>query len=195
MGMSLAEPHKNPQFFEYFLNPGNHAPGIPLDIISYHFYAVPEADEPSEAMPFTFFAKADGFLNLVRSIDSIRQRLSPGTKTDINETGCILASDILGVKSRLGKFDSKFLFGTSVALPSRTCMRVWPGKESRFSANLNYSDIPRSSQACRCWTGTPGSRMRDIGFKATARQFWTGRQTRRRHRNGPGAVCPGLCSS
>ncbi len=41
VGVSLATPGKNAEFFEYFLNPANHKLGIPLDYISYHFYAVP----------------------------------------------------------------------------------------------------------------------------------------------------------
>ena len=34
-----------PKFYEYFLNPKNHKKGIPLDYISFHFYAVPGLDE------------------------------------------------------------------------------------------------------------------------------------------------------
>lgn len=94
VGMSLAEPMKSPAFFEYFLNHKNHQPGIPLDMISYHFYAVPTADQTSEIQQYTFFEQADKFLTAVRFIEAIRTRLSPETKTDINETGCILPDDI-----------------------------------------------------------------------------------------------------
>jgi len=94
VGMSLAEPMKSPAFFEYFLNPKNHAPGIPLDMISYHFYAVPSADEPPEVQQYTFFEQADKFLTAVSFIEAIRLRLSPHTKTAVNETGCILPQDI-----------------------------------------------------------------------------------------------------
>jgi hypothetical protein len=94
IGMSLAEPMNSPAFFEYFLNPKNHQPGIPLDSISYHFYAVPTADQAPEIQPFTVFEQADKFLTAVQYIESIRQRLSPSTKTDVNETGCILPEDI-----------------------------------------------------------------------------------------------------
>jgi len=38
-GMALGLLSFEPGFFEYFLNPKNHRPGIPLDIIAYHFYA------------------------------------------------------------------------------------------------------------------------------------------------------------
>lgn len=93
VGMSLAAPSDNPAFFEYFLNPANHKPGIPLDFISYHFYAVPGADESPSAQQFTFFDQADKFLTAVRFIQAIRQRLSPNTKTAINEAGCIVPND------------------------------------------------------------------------------------------------------
>lgn len=45
VGISAAAPSSNPRMFEYFLNPRNHRQGVPLDMISYHFYATPSADE------------------------------------------------------------------------------------------------------------------------------------------------------
>jgi len=94
VGVSLAFPGSQPDFFEYFLNPKNHMPGVPLDFISYHFYAVPTADQSSEVQQHTFFAQADGFLNVVRYVESIRQRLSPRTGTMINEIGSISSDDL-----------------------------------------------------------------------------------------------------
>ena len=94
VGMALAAPSENPAFFEYFLNPKNHRPGIPLDFISYHFYAVPTADQTPEVQPFTFFTQADGFLNVVRYIEQLRKRLSPGTRTTVDEIGSISADDL-----------------------------------------------------------------------------------------------------
>jgi len=91
---ALAFPSGNPHFFEYFLDHKNHQPAIPLDFISYHFYAVPTSDQTDEAQQYTFFAQADGFLNIVRYIESIRQRLSPDTGTMINEIGAISADDL-----------------------------------------------------------------------------------------------------
>jgi hypothetical protein len=38
-GLAL-ERHKMWDWFNYFLNATNHAPGIPIDFISYHFYAI-----------------------------------------------------------------------------------------------------------------------------------------------------------
>ncbi|MGA3259119.1 MAG: glycosyl hydrolase family 39 [Bryobacteraceae bacterium] len=93
VGISVAEPSKNPRMFEYFLDPRNHRPGTPLDMISYHFYATPSADESAAVQQFTFFDQADRFIATVRYIEAIRQRLSPATETAVNEIGSILAGD------------------------------------------------------------------------------------------------------
>lgn len=93
IGMALAAPRDHPEFFEYFLNPGNHKPGIPLDYISYHFYASPTRSQSISDWQYTFFDQADGFLSTVRYIDNIRKRLSPQTKTDLDELGVILPTD------------------------------------------------------------------------------------------------------
>jgi hypothetical protein len=94
VGLALADPRDHPDFFEYFLNKANHRPGIPLDWISYHFYAVPAAGESLDASQYTFFAQAAGFVSSVRYVETIRKRLSPGTRTMINETGSILYHDL-----------------------------------------------------------------------------------------------------
>ena len=93
VALALAAPSDHPDFFEYFLDSKNHQPSVPLDYISYHFYAVPTAGQPPEAWQYTFFEQADKFLSSVRFIEAIRQRLSPKTKTAINEVGCILPGD------------------------------------------------------------------------------------------------------
>ncbi len=93
MGLALAAPSSNPRWFEYFLNHANHRRGIPLDYISYHFYATPRPGEGPETWQYTFFDQADAFLNTVRYVEAIRQRLSPATKTDLDELGVILPGD------------------------------------------------------------------------------------------------------
>ena len=93
MGLALAMPSDAPSYFEYFLNHAHHQPGIPLDYISYHFYASPTPDQGLDNWQYTFFDQADRFLATVRYIEAIRQRLSPETKTDTDELGVILASD------------------------------------------------------------------------------------------------------
>ena len=90
MGLGPSGPLNTPHFFEYFLDPKNHKPGIPLDVISYHFYAVPDPDETPEVMSHTLYNQAEDFINVVRYIEVIRKRLSPTTATNINEIGTIL---------------------------------------------------------------------------------------------------------
>ncbi|MES2221428.1 MAG: glycosyl hydrolase family 39 [Acidobacteriota bacterium] len=93
MGLALAAPSDAPQFFEYFLNHAHHQPGIPLDYISYHFYATPASGETINDWQYSFFNQADRFLTAVRFINQIRDRLSPETKTDTDELGIILPND------------------------------------------------------------------------------------------------------
>jgi hypothetical protein len=93
MALALANPSHAPDMFEYFLNPANHREGAPLDFITYHFYATPGADQTMEDWQYTFFDEEQGFLNTVRYVEEIRKRLSPSTKTDLDELGAILAED------------------------------------------------------------------------------------------------------
>lgn len=93
MGLALAAPSERPDFFEYFLNPANHKPGIPLDYISYHFYASATNSETIDHWQYSFFDQAKGFLATARYIESIRKQLSPATKTDLDELGAILPTD------------------------------------------------------------------------------------------------------
>jgi hypothetical protein len=93
MGLALAMAGGNPKYYEYFLNPTNHKPGIPLDFISFHFYASPALDENLDGWQHTFFNQAEGFLATTRFILAIRDRLSPQTKTDADELGVILPTD------------------------------------------------------------------------------------------------------
>ena len=89
VGLALAYPDRL-QYFEYFLDPKNHRPGIPLDMISYHFYANPgDGANVTNPAAWHFCEQADKFLDTVRRIEVIRQRLSPATQTDIDELGVI----------------------------------------------------------------------------------------------------------
>ena len=93
VGLALAQPSSHPEMFEYFLNPAHHQAGVPLDFISYHFYAQPTPDQTIHDWQYTFFDQADGFLNTVRYVESIRKHYSPITKTDLDELGVILPED------------------------------------------------------------------------------------------------------
>jgi hypothetical protein len=93
VGLALADPSHNPGYFEYFLDHAHHRPDIPLDLISYHFYATPGKGQTVEDWQYTFFDQAEGFLNSVRYIEAVRKRLSPDTRTTLDELGVILPTD------------------------------------------------------------------------------------------------------
>ena len=61
VGLALSNPGRDERFFEYFLNPANHKPGIPLDMISYHFYASPAGGETLDHWQYTFFDQEADF--------------------------------------------------------------------------------------------------------------------------------------
>ena len=112
MGLALAKAGGNPEYYEYFLNSKNHKPGIPIDYISFHFYASPARDEGLDDWQHSFFDQAEGFLATTRFILAIRDRLAPNVKIDTNELGVILPSD--GEEIRASK-----------ALPDRIPHRYW----------------------------------------------------------------------
>ncbi|MBI4164825.1 MAG: glycosyl hydrolase family 39 [Acidobacteria bacterium] len=101
VGLSLGLPSLQPEFFEYFLNPKNHRPGIPLDMVAYHFYAGAfglggsSENETIAHWQYTFFNQAAGLLSTVRYIESIRKRLSPTTRVNLDEIGAFLSNDVV----------------------------------------------------------------------------------------------------
>jgi len=95
VGLSLSYPAGGQKMFEYFLNPKNHKPGIPLDYISFHVYAAPGADQTLDHWQFTFPDRVSEFVGEARYIAQVRDRLSPSTKIMVNEAGSILSGDMV----------------------------------------------------------------------------------------------------
>jgi hypothetical protein len=93
VGLALAFPETHPEMMEYFLDHAKHKSGIPLDMISYHFYASPTREQTLDNWQYSFFDQADKFLVAVRYIEAIRKRLSPQTRTTLDEVGSILPTD------------------------------------------------------------------------------------------------------
>lgn len=93
-------PAREPAFFEFFLNPKNHRAGVPLDMVAYHFYAVPSLSATVDDWQYSIFDQADGFLNTVAFIESIRKRLSPSTRVNVDELGIILPNDRVVVTAK-----------------------------------------------------------------------------------------------
>eukprot|EP00048_Salpingoeca_helianthica_P017509 m.237593 g.237593 ORF g.237593 m.237593 type:complete len:591 (-) comp21225_c0_seq1:25-1797(-) len=76
------------EWVEYFLDPRNHKPGVPIDTISYHAY--PTASFGPDASQYTgFFSYVDEFMGKIDAIEAVRQRLAPRTKVSLNEVGTI----------------------------------------------------------------------------------------------------------
>eukprot|EP01117_Protostelium_nocturnum_P003541 TRINITY_DN1463_c0_g1_i1.p1 TRINITY_DN1463_c0_g1~~TRINITY_DN1463_c0_g1_i1.p1 ORF type:complete len:511 (+),score=124.59 TRINITY_DN1463_c0_g1_i1:66-1535(+) len=91
VGMALAY-HDEFDWYAYFLDPKNHAPGIPIDYISFHFYA----GSPDRTVPADyngFFPQVDTFVGEVQKIIKIRNKLNPNVKISIDEIGVILPND------------------------------------------------------------------------------------------------------
>jgi hypothetical protein len=79
-------------FYSYFLNHSNHAPDIPLDMISYHRYSIPKSRTNPRDWEI-IFNQIDDFVSTAEKIEVIRKVLSPETRTTIDELGVILPND------------------------------------------------------------------------------------------------------
>jgi hypothetical protein len=77
-------------YYRYFLDRDNHRPGVPLDLISYHFYAQPNAADTVDQYGPDGFAQADRFIGTVGQIEEIRKALAPSVRTTVDELGTIL---------------------------------------------------------------------------------------------------------
>jgi hypothetical protein len=91
--MGFVDGAPDAEYFQYFLDPRNHQSGIPLDMLAYHFYAAPSGSQSIDSWQYSFFDQADGFLNVVRLVETIRKRLSPSTRVDLDELGILLPED------------------------------------------------------------------------------------------------------
>jgi len=78
------------RYFTYFLDPKNHQPGIPLDMISYHIFVLPDADESPEVMSYTVFQQADKYLLAAGYIEALRERFAPQARTDVVDVATML---------------------------------------------------------------------------------------------------------
>mmetsp|Transcript_368 Transcript_368/g.402 ORF Transcript_368/g.402 Transcript_368/m.402 type:complete len:306 (-) Transcript_368:40-957(-) len=77
------------EWYEYFLNMSNHASkDIPVDWISFHFYASPKSGNNATEIE-EIFPLIDGALQKGREIVKIRDKLLPSVKLAVNELGVI----------------------------------------------------------------------------------------------------------
>jgi hypothetical protein len=99
MGPAVADP-AHAEYFNYFLDPKNHQPGIPIDMLSYHMFLYPDADESAEVMSYSFFQQADKFLLAAAYIEELRRRLIPKTGTDVVDIATMLPDPLAPTLAR-----------------------------------------------------------------------------------------------
>lgn len=78
------------RFLAYFLDPAHHAAGVPIDMLSYHLFLLPDADEPAAVMPYTFFRQADSYLLAAGYIENLRRKWAPRAGTDVDDIATML---------------------------------------------------------------------------------------------------------
>ena len=85
MGLAL-EGSGNTQYVSYFLNASNHAPGVPIDLISFHHYAQSSRDGGANGTDYeAFFTSGSAWLAQVQAIQAIRDELNPTVMLDADE--------------------------------------------------------------------------------------------------------------
>ncbi len=90
IGLGLAKPAENLRYYEYFLNPANHSAGIPVDGISYHFYAKLKLPKNSaKAAAVELFTETDKFIQTATKIEEMKKQLNPKVWSYVNELGTI----------------------------------------------------------------------------------------------------------
>ena len=194
VGMALAGPSQVPKFFEYFLNPNNHKPGIPLDMISYHFYASPQPDETPEIQQHTYFTQADGFLNYRRlHRDASASASRPPPKPTIDEIGSISAEDgAQGEPGYVFKPDPQLLLEPlrrDLRLRLRAPRRDGHRHRRREPAGRLPDAVPQRQH------GRLGDRRAQRPLpraRASQEQLRPRRQARRHRRRAPVRLRPGL---
>lgn len=87
VGIALGHTLREPKYFLYFLNHQNHRPGIPLDFVSFHFYAFSRPDQGRKEQITTIFDQADQLIDTIRYIGAIRDHFSPDTGMIVDEIG------------------------------------------------------------------------------------------------------------
>ena len=118
----------------------------------------PAADQSPEIQQYTFFEQADHFLDTVRYVESIRQRLSPQTQTDINELGSIAAMTTAAAPIVIP--NSYWNLSGAMYAYVYAELAAWA---SSTRANRSLSGTPRSFRQCPWWTGSRGSPTRATG--------------------------------
>jgi len=90
-----------PEFMETFLDPKKHANEVPIDYVSYHAYVWINQKRGIDSEQHASFEQARQFIEQFYFIEAIRKRLSPHTKTMVNEVGSIRYDDAQNANSQI----------------------------------------------------------------------------------------------
>jgi len=93
VGLGISFVSHNDHWVKWFLKKKHHRPGVPVDMISYHFYGWVRLD-PTKKPLATVFRQADLLFRDVRRIEAIRDRLWPEVRTSINEAGALAYEEL-----------------------------------------------------------------------------------------------------
>jgi hypothetical protein len=85
----------DPDVVAYFLDRRHHAPGTPIDLVTYHWYSQPPSDEPVASAPYGLFARADAFITAADYVQTLTANGLPGAQTAVNELGATLPGPTL----------------------------------------------------------------------------------------------------
>ncbi len=148
-------------WFSYFIKHRHHARGIPINMISYHFYASPPANSPAAKWPGIVFKQADGFLEHVQEIQNVRRQFNPSVQTDIDEIGTMMPNDngAAEVKSLLGPSSYWNLSGAMFAylFGNLAAQGIQIAGESQL---IGYPSQFPSVSMVNWQTGVPNARFR-----------------------------------
>jgi hypothetical protein len=97
-GMELAsagsEPFAGgPKFIEYFLDPHHHAPGTPIDMVSFHFVVGAALGQSFDSWQYTTFDQLSRLIAIMTYVDAARNRLAPRTLVNIGELFFVVPED------------------------------------------------------------------------------------------------------
>jgi hypothetical protein len=157
------------EYFTYFLNKSNHAAGIPLDYVSYHWYGTANGHSVNKTsgqwVGWWLFEQADAMLVQAAKLQAIVNQLSPSTKVNVDEIGSLYGcGDVLGadrsyfngvgavyayVYSELAELGVEIMAASQLVgygYPSEYPRQIWP------SPGMNSSQI----NGCVPGPGSPG---------------------------------------
>jgi glycosyl hydrolase family 39 (putative alpha-L-iduronidase) len=94
IGPALVFPFYQERFMKTFLKPAHHRPGVPIDMMSYHFYVSTEHERLTAGCPAPAFAEVDRGVSGARRLERLRARLRPAAGTAVTESGTVAVEDL-----------------------------------------------------------------------------------------------------